>query len=282
MFFKNKKYIFAAIITVVALVFVYVSAVNRNNARGVDGIVGFVVEPVSNFFGYVSEKTSGFFEYFSNKKVILSENRELKEKVLGLEKEISTLKAYEYENERLRNMLKFKEQNPRFSTVAARVVSRDNSNYYSSFLISKGTGDGIKVNMPVVGSSGIIGYVIEAGGNFARVRTVLDGGSSVGCMITRTRALAVTEGDTTLLNDGLVKMNYVSKGMKLIKGDIIETSGMGQIYPPGIIIGRVEEIKEYSGSESQYAVIRPVEDFETIREVFVITDYERIGGTENE
>ena len=282
MFSKNKKYIFAAIILVIALITVYFSAINRNNARGLDGIVGFVVEPVSNFFGFVSEKTAGFFEYFGNKKALMSENRALKEKVLSLEQEISALKSYEYENERLRKMLDFREQKPEFSTVAAKVVSKDNSNYYSAFLINKGTSDGVELNMPVVGSSGIIGYVIEAGKGFARIRTVLDGGSSVGCMITRTQGLAVTEGDTALLNDGLMKMNYVSRDMKLIKGDIIETSGMGQIYPPGIIIGRVEEIKEYSGSESQYAVIRPVENFETIHEVFVITDYERTGGAENE
>ena len=136
--------------------------------------------------------------------------------------------------------------------------------------------------MAVIGSKGLIGYVIEAGKTFARVRTVIDGGSSAGCMVSRTQSLAVAEGDTGLMNSGLMKMMYVSKEMNLIKGDIIETSGMGKIYPPGIVIGRVEEIKSFSGNESHYAIIRPVEDFATIHEVFVVTDFEKVGGEEND
>ncbi len=282
MFSKNKKYIILAVIIAAALITVYLSAINRNNTRFADSVVGAVVEPVSSFFGGIARGTSDFFEYFANKKELISENREMDEKILKLEEENSQLKAYENENERLRAMLEFKDKNPQFSLTAAEVVSKDTSNYYSVFLMNKGTEAGIEVNMPVVGSKGLVGYVIESGKGFARVRTILDGRSSAGCVITRTQSTAVTEGDTTLINEGLIKMIYVSKDMNIIKGDVVETSGMGQIYPSGIVIGRIEEIKEYSGSESQYALIKPVEDFNSIYEVFVITDYQKAGGNPDE
>ena len=281
MFFKNKKFIIISIVIVLSLVAIYFSAVNRNNTRFTDSVVGAVVKPVNNFFGGITRGVSGFFDYFQNKKDLTNENNEMKNKILALEKENSELKAYALENERLRGMLEFKDKNPQFSLTAAEIVSKDNSNYYSVFLINKGTEAGIKVNMPIIGSKGLIGYVIESGSGFAKVRTILDGRSSAGCKITRTQNTAVTEGDTSLINDGLIKMIYVSKDMNIIKGDIIETSGMGQIYPPGIIIGRVEEIK-YSGSESQYALIKPVEDFDSVHEVFAITDYVKIGGEADE
>lgn len=282
MFSKNRKYIILSIIIVLALITVYLSAINRNNTRFADSVVGAVVEPVNSFFGNVSRSVSGFFDYFENKKELINKNSEMDNKILELERENSKLKAYENENERLRAMLEFKEKNPQFSMTAAEVVSKDTSNYYSIFLINKGTEAGIEVNMPVVGSKGLIGYVIESGKGFARIRTILDGRSSAGCMITRTQSIAVTEGDTSLMNDGLIKMIYVSKDMNIIKGDIVETSGMGQIYPPGIAIGRIEEIKAYSGSESQYAIIKPVEDFDSVYEVFVITDYVKPGGYADE
>lgn len=282
MFSKNRKYIILSIIIVVALLTVYLSAINRNNTRFADSVVGAVVEPVNSFFGDISRGVSGFFDYFKNKKELVIQNDEKDDKILELERENSQLKAYRNENERLRALLDFKARNPQFSLTSAEIVSKDTSNYYSIFLLNKGTEAGIGVNMAVVGSKGLIGYVIEAGKGFARVRTVLDGRSSAGCIITRTQDIAVIEGDTSLMNDGLVKMIYVSKDMNIIKGDIVETSGMGQIYPAGIVIGRIEENKTYSGSESQYAIIRPAEDFDSVFEVFVITDYEKPGGNTDE
>ena len=69
-----------------------------------------------------------------------------------------------------------------------------------------------------------------------------------------------------------MSMIYVSKEMNLVEGDIVETSGLGQIYPPGIAIGRIKEITTDEITKSQYAIIKPSEDFELIREVFVITN----------
>lgn len=280
--FSNKKYIILAAILIIAVIAVYFSAVNINSARHADSAVGFVVKPVSNFFGGITRGVTGFFDYFANKKNLVSENKSLNTKILELEKANSELKAYETENERLRGMLEFKEQNPQFAMTAAEIISKDTSNYYNMFLINKGSESGIKVNMPVVGSKGLIGYVIEAGNGFSRVRTILDRRSSAGCMLVRTSCAAVIEGDASYVNSRLVKMLYISKDTNIIKGDIVETSGMGQIYPSGITIGRVEEIKESSGMESQYALVKPVEDFDAVYEVFVITDYVKIGGTENE
>ena len=130
--------------------------------------------------------------------------------------------------------------------------------------------------MPVVGAKGVIGYVVEAGASFAKVQTIIEGGSSVGCVVTRTGNTAICEGNTALLKDGLMTMIYVSKEMNLVEGDIVETSGLGEIYPSGLVIGRVKEIKTQAITKTQYAIIQPVENFDFIREVFVITNYQKI------
>jgi len=129
--------------------------------------------------------------------------------------------------------------------------------------------------MPVVGSKGVVGYVVQTGATFSKVQTVIEGGSSLGCIITRTGDIAVCEGDTNLLKDGLMTMTYVSKDMSIVEGDIIETSGLGEIYPAGLVIGRVKELKNESITKNQYAVIKPAEDFDYIREVFVVTNHNK-------
>jgi len=276
LFSKNKKYFIVIGILVISIITVYFSAVDRENTLAYDNAVGFIIEPISKVFTYVANSTSDFFSYFKNKKEIINKNYELDNRVMKLEHENSKLEALETENERLRSMLDFKNKNPQLDLEASIVISKDTSNYYSTFLIDKGLEDGIKTNMPVVGAKGLIGYVAETGKGFSKIQTIIEGGSSVGCVVSRTGNTAVTEGNTVLLKEGLMSMIYVSKEMNLVEGDIVETSGLGQIYPPGLVIGRIKEITTDEITKSQYAIIKPVEDFEFIREVFVITNFEKI------
>jgi rod shape-determining protein MreC len=272
LFSKNRKYLIVIGILLVSVVIVCISAADRENTSAYDNAAGFIVEPVCKVFAHITNSTSDFFGYFKDKKDLINSNYELENKVMKLEHENSKLKALEIENERLRGMLEFKEKNPQFKLAAATVISKDNSNYYSTFTIDKGEESGIKTNMPVVGAKGLIGYVTQAGKGFSKVQTIIEGGSSVGAVVSRTGGIAVAEGNTVLLKEGLMSMLYVSKEMNIVEGDIIETSGLGQIYPSGILIGRVKEITNDPITKTQNAIIKPAEDFEIIREVFVITN----------
>lgn len=276
MFFKNKKYFIVILILIVSVVTFYFSAIDRENTLAYDNAVGYIVEPVIKLFNTISNKTSDFFDYFKEKKELVNKNHELDHKVMELEHSNSKLQSLEIENERLRSLLNFKDQNPEFKLCACTVISKDTSNYYSTFLIDKGENDGLATNMPVVGAKGVIGYIVETGKTFSKVQTIIEGGSSVGCVVTRTGNTAVCEGNSALLKDGLMTMIYVSKEMNLVEGDIVETSGLGEIYPKGLAIGRIKEIETESVTKTQYAVIAPVEDFNFIREVFVITNKVRI------
>ena len=276
MIFRNKKYLIVLCILIVSVVVVYFSAVDRENTATYDNVVGYFVAPANHFFTTIQESTSDFFNYFKSKQDLINENQKLDSKVAKLEHENSKLESLNIENERLRGMLNFKDSHPDLELSACKVISKDSSNYYSTFLIDKGSNHGIETYMPVVGSKGVVGYVVETGATFSKVQTVIEGGSSLGCIITRTGDIAVCEGDANLLKDGLMTMTYVSKGMSIVEGDIIETSGLGEIYPAGLLIGRVEELKTESITKNQYAVIKPVEDLDYIREVFVITNHEKI------
>ena len=274
--FRNKKYWIVIGILIVSIVIIYFSALDRENTALYDNAVGYIVAPVADLFSTVSESTGEFFKYFSDKKELVNKNQELDNKVMELEHENAKLISLEIENERLRSMLNYKEQHPEYSLTTCTVISKDSSNYYSTFLINKGSKDGLKTFMPVVGSKGVIGYIVETGAHFAKVQTVIEGGSSLGCVVTRTGNTAVCEGDTSMLKDGLLSMIYISKDMDLVEGDILETSGLGEIYPAGLVIGRIQEIKTETITKNQYAVVKPAEDFDFIREVFVITNHEKI------
>ena len=128
------------------------------------------------------------------------------------------------------------------------------------------------VNQPVLSQNGLVGLVFETGYGWAKIQTILDPSTSVGCRITRTGDISVTEGDNALVNDGLLKMLYISKQFTILEGDIVETSGLGEIYPRGILLGKIKEIKVSENSNSQYATIIPTVDFSNLQEVLVITE----------
>ena len=268
---KKKRFLLFILVIVLCIAFIKITADNRNSVNVLDNIISFVTKPFNKVASTAVNKAAETVK--TNKKALMEQNAELEKKIAELEKKNSALNAASVENDRLRGLLDLKDKSPQYELTACNAFSRSIANYSDSFFIDKGSKDGIIPNLPVIGSKGLIGYVVETGRSWSRVRTILDGGSNVGCVVTRTQSTAVAEGNNALLPNGLLSMIFVSKDMNIIEGDIIETSGLGQIYPPGITIGKISEITSDEISKSQFATIQPAENFENIKEVFVITKY---------
>ena len=259
--------VFVVIITTLLIT----SAVNRGNVTFLDNIANVTVKPVGQFFNNIANSVNDFFNYFANKQEMVQTINELTHKNNILEQKNASLASLETENERLRDLLDMKEKYPEFETTAATVIAKDGANYGRFITIDKGTESGIMVNQPVIAQNGLVGLVFESGHGWAKVQTILDPSTSVGCRVTRTGDVSVAEGDNALVNDAMLKMLYVSKQFSILEGDFVETSGLGEIYPPGIPIGKIKEIKNSEYENSQYATIVPIVDFSDIREVLVIT-----------
>lgn len=270
---RNKRPVIVYIVVLfLVCILVFASAKNRVNVAFIDNAFNVVSKPfvvaangVSNFF-------EGFFEYFADKKELARQLDELTYKNNYLDHKVSSLSSLESENQRLRELLDLKERYPEFKTTAASVIARDSGNYCRMVTIDKGKESGIKVNQAVLSQDGLVGLVFEVGNGWSKIQTILDPATSVGCKITRTGDISVTEGDIKLINDGLLQMLYISSQFTILEGDIVETSGLGEIYPKGIPIGRINEIKVDENSNSQYATIAPIVDFSNLYEVLVITE----------
>lgn len=268
---RKKPIILVLVFVLVAAILLIASAKNRSNVGFIDNIVNVTVKPVSQFFSNVSDSVGGFFDYFRSKKDLVQQVSELTYKNNLLEQKNASLSSLETENERLRSLLELSEKYPAFQTTAASVIAKDGGNYGRFLTVDKGIESGISVNQPVMSQNGLVGLVFETGYGWSKIQTILDPSTSVGCRITRTGDVSVTEGDNALVNDDLLKMLYISKQFTILEGDIVETSGLGEIYPPGIPIGKIKEIKVSDNSNSQYATIVPLVDFSNLQEVLVIT-----------
>ncbi len=268
---RKKPLILILVFVLIASILLIVSAKNRSNVGFIDNIVNITLKPVATFFSKVNTSVDGFFDYFKSKKDLVQQVGELTYKNNLLEQKNASLSSLETENERLRNLLELKDKYPAFQTTAASVIARDGGNYGRFVTIDKGTEAGISVNQPVLSQNGLVGLIFETGYGWSKIQTILDPSTSVGCRITRTGDISVTEGDNALVNEGMLKMLYLSKQFTISEGDIVETSGLGEIYPSGIPIGKIKEIKVSQTSNSQYATIAPLVDFSHFQEVLIIT-----------
>lgn len=270
-FFKKKVWIIFLIILIAAVALAYAS---RNGGNKLSDAVNFVMTPVQSKLAYLTKSVDDFFSFVGNMKQYEKENQELKienEKLLAKIKDIS---EYTEENERLKKLLGISYEMSEYETVAARVVAFDTDNWFSGITIDKGEKDGIKVSDTVIAAEGIVGQVSEVGYNWAKISTIINPESSAGVRIVRNGEIGISEGDVKLSKTNKCKLAYLAANASVIAGDILETSGLGGIYPPGLMVGKIAEVRKDSMGRLDYAVIEPFIDFDNLYEAIVITKWD--------
>ncbi len=269
--FTNKYFILLLVVTVLLLAVMTVYTADRESVTLVEDLIGATLAPVQKLFSNMSLNSISFFAYFSDLAELRKENDELKARISELEFETRELDAYRFENKRFRTMLNFKESFD-YVTEPAEVIAKDSGTWYNTFTLDKGAANGIAVNMPVVTDMGLVGRIYDVGTNWSKVVSILELDNAVGCLVTRNSDIAVIEGDQYLKEAGLMKITYLEKGANILVGDYLETSGLGGIYPKGLLIGQISEITLNKSNLNQIALVTPAVSFERITEVFIITN----------
>jgi rod shape-determining protein MreC len=269
-FFKSRFFIGTISFTVIVLVVMMLSTVDRVKSPFISNAVGIVVTPVQKFFWNIGNGVSGFFIKFKDMAEYQTRYEQAQETIKKLEDDTRELYKLQSENSRLRNLLSLKEENGRYDMIGAEVVAKDSGNWYSTFIIDKGAAAGVSKKDVVITDKGLVGYVYEVGETWGKVISIIDSKSSLGGIIERTNDRAVVEGDLKFMEEGLCKASYISKSATLIVGDYVETSGLGGIYPAGLLIGKVENITVDSQGLYNEAVIETAVDFARIKEVMII------------
>lgn len=212
-------------------------------------------------FSAVRQELSGLLFFHSN----LVQNQKLRAKTDFLRKMLSDKNELALENSRLRSLLALKESLP-YRVIAARVIARDPSNWYSTVIIDKGASSGIKNGYVSINFYGLVGRVVETSGSAAKIMLINDPNLSVSAVVQRSRQEGLVCGSL----GGTLLMKYLPKDSDIRKADIIVTSGLTRIYPKGLPVGTVIEIGQEFSSVTSYAVIKPAVDLSALEEVLVI------------
>lgn len=254
----------------VALLFMIIFTANSIWGSKVMTTGGMVVlQPFQRFFTSIGNGIGSFFSGFSDARELTKERNELKEKVASLESEIAQLERYKTENDELHASLGLKSVYGSKDSIGGNVIANEGGNWLSTFVIDVGSNDGVKVDYPVVTASGLVGRIARVSANSSVVVSVIDPWFKVSTVNSRTDQLEVCiRGDIQLCQNGECRLEYTSDDLEI--GDVMETSGISDIYPKGILIGTVKEIHQSENELGNYAVITPAVDFGTLKVVSVL------------
>ncbi|HZI94282.1 MAG TPA: rod shape-determining protein MreC [Patescibacteria group bacterium] len=263
--FLRDRRAFFLLIAVVASLFVLMAA--QLQGRSASGTESWFLRFASPFLSVASSVTgggAGVWDEYVNLRHTRARNASLEEKVGQLEMELKKLEEARIENDRLRALLDLKE-GMGISTVPSRVIGNNSTGLSRTLLVNRGSDSGVKPNMAVVGSSGVVGRVWTVSPGLSKVQLLTDAAAGTAVLLQRTRVQGILMGGGT----DLCTLEYISTLEDVKEGDLVITSGLDGIYPKGLPVGRVGKVSPGEGIFWTIAVIPRVE-FNRLEEVLIL------------
>lgn len=176
----------------------------------------------------------------------------------------------EAENRRLRAALEYRDRAP-LRLLPARVISRDASTWWSTVRIDRGSEDGIRPDMAVLTEEGLVGRTTTVARNHAMVVLIADENCKVAASVEGSREQGILMGSRISTDSSpRLMLRFLSREADLESGQRVYSSGVGGVFPPGLLLGRVVSFS--SGELDGSAVISPAVDLSTLEDVFVVLD----------
>jgi len=265
-FLRHKVAILAIVILLISMFSIYTPEPG-DNGIGHRAIM-VIASPIQHVVVAISDGLSNVWNgYFA----LVDAKQEAKEandvnRYLGLQ--LKMLQEIERENVRLRKLLNFKTRE-NLHIVPGRVIATDILGQFRTVTLNVGADNGVRVNFPVVNADGVIGRVIEVYSGSSKVLLMIDPHSSIDGRVVRTNAQGMIKG--TKNNDNMLCEFAFSLRIEDVRmGDRVITSGLGQQFPQGLVLGDVIEVSRSDVGIFQEARIRPAVDFTRLQEVMVV------------
>lgn len=228
-------------------------------------LANFVQSPVTT----VTSSVTGYFQSIVSLRSAQTENDQLKERVQELEVEVRQKDDLVAENQRLKTLLDLKNTS-NYQVKTAQIIGRDPSLWFDSAIINRGSLDGVKLNMPIVNNGGLIGRVVAVSPITSQISLVTRERSALGGVIGElgtSNALGVVSANG---KRETLEMNYIPGTVEVQVGEMVYTTGQDGIYPPGLKVGEVIEVKPGSATVTQQIFIKPSAHLFSMQEVAVL------------
>ena len=274
-FLRQNGILLLVIALLLSILIGVLSVVMGGQADPLSNLTNTIVSPLRGGVTAAADWVEGVYTYIFHYGELEQELNGLRVRVGELEEQVREGEEASRENEQLRELLNLQARRRDFVFEGARVTARSTSNWESTLTLSKGSSSGIQAGDCVVTEMGVlVGVVSKTGLNWSTVSTIINTDTQMGGIVNRTYSAGVLEGDFSLMNQDRLKLNYLPEGAQLVSGDEVLTSGRGEVFRSGLVVGQVEGVFTDPSGQTRYAVVKPAVDLDALIKVFVIKDFE--------
>lgn len=267
-----SKYILLTLTIICVLMMVLSYSTNILNGP-FETIAGYTIVPFQKGLSNVGQWLTSRSDSIKKMEQLSAENEELKSTVADLTIQVNELQQDKFELSELRALYALDDRYDTYDKVGARVIGKDAGNWFSTFLIDKGTNDGVDINMNVIASGGLVGIVTDVGPNWASVRSIIDDNSNLSGMVLATGDTCIVSGNLELMNNGYIEFSQLIDDNDLVaQGDQIVTSYISDKYLPEITVGYISHLNKDANNMTKSGYITPGVDFKHIETVLVIKE----------
>lgn len=263
---RNRIILIVIIIVCVTVVTLYVRESDRGPLHRMQNFFLDMVSPVSSAFAKIFRPIKDGFVNLFHLPSLSKERADLQREVAQLRTERIASRELVAENQELRELLKWQQTQAELETVGTDIIGQSPDNWQRLMIVSKGSSSGVKKYMGVATEEGLVGRVISVGSRSSVVQLITDSRSGVGARDQRSRETGIVEGR----NEEVIRFVPMREDADVRPGDIIETSGLGGTVPPGIVIGRVSEVKKRSSGLARFVEVKPFVRFSKLNKVLII------------
>jgi rod shape-determining protein MreC len=272
----NRKTIAITSIAILLAIITTVSINVFDNTGPVTGLANVVSGPLRSLASFVASPFERIYDSIYRYSDLMEDHERNLKELTEFRRDYREVIELREENERLRALLGFRDRYSGYDYEPANVVRQSGSNWSSSFIIDRGSANSriVRGNAVATEYGVLIGQVTDVGATSSIFVSVLDTTFSAGALVGDSGARVTVKGDYTHMNSGLLLLDYIDDDLIILPGDTVETSGIGSVFPVGLIIGEVVSVYRHSTGVGRYATVRPTREIATIQHVFIITDFD--------
>jgi len=261
----GQRLLIAFVALSLAITTVYMRESDNGPLHGARRLALAVTAPVSKVGMLVTTPLRVVGNGFSGFGATKREVAELRKRNQQLLATVAQLEEARQQNDRLHALVGFAQRND-LKGLGASIIGRSTDSWEGSIVIDRGVRDGIREGMPVLANGGLLGQVVDASGHSARVRLITDQRSGVAAFVQRTRVAGVVRGSI----EGELSLDFVDSKHAPKRGDVIITSGMGGVYPKGLVVGDVTRVDTERGALFPHVTIVSRVAIDSVEEVLVL------------
>ena len=259
---RHVSFLILAAVLLAQLVLLAYQVTRKHNVRLLQVWAAAAFDPFERSFHGLTEATAGAWTSFRSLSGTERENQQLRHELAEAQAQILQLSEESAENVHLRDLLGLRSRIP-FRTVAATIIAASPGTG-SVLTIDKGMTAGLKTDLAVITPDGIVGKTVAVFSRTAQVLLITDRASGVGSLLQKSGTQGVLKGE----GDGVCALDYIMNENEVSPGDPVVTSGLDQIYPKGLLVGRVVSVS--SGGVYKSIRVRPAATLDRLESVLVV------------